>query len=78
MLAYIACGVDGVGGHAGLAHAAQECGNFGRFAGPVGFDAGDIQTVHGALEIIAVEDGGFVCLAGEAPVGGGVNEYGTA
>ena len=30
------------------------------------------------FEIIAVEDSGFVRLAGEAPVGGGVNEYGTA
>lgn len=78
LLACIAGGVDRVGGHSGLAHAAQECGDFGRFAGPVGLDAGDVQAVHRVLEIFAVEDGCFVCLAGEAPVGGGVNEYGTA
>ena len=78
LLACIAGGVDGVGGHSGLAHAAQECGDFGRFAGPVCLDAGDVQAVHRVLEIFAVEDCCFVCLAGEAPVGGRVNEYGTA
>ena len=30
------------------------------------------------FEIIAVEDSGFVRLAGEAPVGRGVDEYGAA
>ena len=78
LLACIAGGVDRVGGHSGLAHAAQECGDFGCFASPVCLDAGDVQAVHRALEIFAVEDGCFVCLASEAPVGGGVNEYGTA
>ena len=40
LLACIAGGVDGVGGHAGLAHAAEEFCDFGRFASPVGFHEG--------------------------------------
>ena len=78
LLAFVAGRVDGVGGHARLAHALEERVDFGRFAGPVGFDSGNIQAVHRTLEIFAVEDGGFVCLAGEAPVCGGVDEHRAA
>lgn len=70
--------VDGVGGDSRLAHALEEGVHFGCFAGPVGLDSGDSRAVHFAEEFGTGEYGGFVRLAGEAPVGGDVDEHGAS
>ena len=55
----------------------QQGVHLGGFAGPVGFYECYIQAVHGAAEFVTVEDCGFVRLAGEAPVGGRIDEHGA-